>query len=295
MMIINLKRRSSYIHNRGEMVERFFRDINGYKILTKEEEQELFKKIASSDKIESKKAFDKIINSNQRLIIAVAKRFADNNENNLLDLIDEGNIGLIEAIRRFNPNGGNRFISFAIYYIRREISAYCINNQTLVKKSNNQKLYFSINKIRNKFFQENERYPTEEEIKEIIKDDYNIPILNTVDVLDVKVDLIDEIESEKEDNFFKYNDLQRRLSIPSETEYGEFDEYNIELVQTLLSSLKPKERKVIELLYGINCDFPHDAAKISDMLGITRERVRQIKYKTLYKLKEKLKNKEIKL
>ena len=120
---------------------------------------------------------------------AIAKRFGTND--NLLDLINEGATGLMDAIETFNPNSGNRFISYAVWYIRRAINQYQIQNGELVRKNNIQKTYYWVNQITQTFVQEHERYPTCEEIAEILEREYDVKIKNARDILKNQYIMID--------------------------------------------------------------------------------------------------------
>ena len=138
-MVINLKNRTSNIFTRTETLVKYYDDIRHYKLLSQEEEVQLFITLKEGDKKSKEKARITIVNANQRFVVAVAKKFGTNE--NLLDLISEGNIGLMEAIDRFDYTKGVRFSTFAVWYIRRAINFYNINHGSLVTKSNIAKRY----------------------------------------------------------------------------------------------------------------------------------------------------------
>ena len=176
---MNLKEKKSGFINADRTINAYLKEINKYKVLTATEEAELVKKMNDGDE----KAKALLIASNQRFVYAVAKRYG--NDDNILDLVQEGNIGLMLAIETFDPSKGNRFLSYAIWYIRREINAYLNNDNLLIRKTNNTKTVYKVSKIKSKFFAEHNRYPDVDEIARILEEEYGITIKDKTDLLDI--------------------------------------------------------------------------------------------------------------
>ena len=130
---MNLKEKKSGYINTDHAINTYLKEINQYKVLTAAEEADLIEKMKNGDA--AAKAL--LIASNQRFVYAVAKRYG--NEDNVLDLVNEGNIGLMQALDTFDASKGNRFLSYAIWYIRREINAY-LNNDRLQTVQNQGKV-----------------------------------------------------------------------------------------------------------------------------------------------------------
>ena len=146
--------------------------------------------IKNGNKFEKQVAKEKLINCNQRFVVAVAKRYATND--NILDLINEGNIGLMEALENFKVEKGVKFTTWAVWFIRRAINLYCINYGNLVRKTNLSQTYHVVSQATNKFIQTEYRQPTLEELAELLKDEHDVDIKNLSYIIDTKFTSIDE-------------------------------------------------------------------------------------------------------
>jgi RNA polymerase primary sigma factor len=200
-MVVNLKSPTTDYFERTETLTRYYEDIRKYDVMSEEKEVEMFNLFKNGNKQEQEYARNFIINANQRFVVAMAKRFATNE--NILDLISEGNIGLIEAMKDFDVTKGNKFITFAVWYVRRAINNYCINYGNLVKKTNLSKTYHVIAQATNKFIQTEYRKPTLEELLEIVNKEHKADIKSIEDIIDTKISSIDEgFNSEDDDAVF---------------------------------------------------------------------------------------------
>lgn len=265
----------------------YLKDVRKYDLISIEQEQELFRRIRHGDK----NAINELVSANQRFVLAVAKRFSIGD--NIMDLVQVGNMGMLQAIEKFDPNkkcsDGTpiRFLSFASWYIRREISFYLLNN-SLVKKTNNVKTTFKINKVKNNFFLKNGRYPNVEELSEIMDKEYGIKIKDLSYLYDIDTKYLnnsynEDARKETFENSALFNEksaLQNDYIAQAEKE----DEKRY--VGELLDMLKPRERTILERLYGINTDRQYTMDEIAKDMNLTRERVRQIKTSSVNKLKK---------
>lgn len=286
-MVINLKSGTSDYFERTETLMRYYEDIRRYKVLTAEEEQECFYLLHNGTQYQKDKARRQLINSNQRFVVAIAKKFGTNN--NLLDLINEGNIGLIEAINKFDTSKGVKFVTFAVWYIRRAINLYNVAYGKIVNQSNQARTYHVISQARNKFLQKENRQPTIDELKEILQNDYNINIKENIDMIDTYFVSIDDNSEAAADNPSLY-EFQRLNSNLNDIEKVNSNEFNKTLVTSLLNKLSTRDQDIICMLYGIGYDREYTLCEIAEKKGLTSERVRQLKISIIEKLKLEYKN-----
>jgi len=256
-----------------ESFRSYMKEINEFPLMTSEEEF----KVASEARKGNKEALAYLINSNLRFVISVAKQYVDKNHP-IEDLVNEGNIGLIIAAQRFEPNKGFKFISYAVWWIRRYIQEYKNGTGEFIRKPSNK--LNALNKfkdVKNSLHATLEREPTIEEVLEVLNDK---KILNIV--AEIEHQEVCSLDREINEDEFSLLD-----NIPSsEKTDAKYDElYTQHKITTLLSKLKPKELKVIEMSYGLKGDPPMTLQEIGNIMGLTREAVRQIKNKALFSLK----------
>lgn len=289
-MVVNLKSPTTDYFERTETLTRYYEDIRKYDVMSEEKEVEMFKLFKNGNKQEQEYARNFIINANQRFVVAMAKRFATNE--NILDLISEGNIGLIEAMKDFDVTKGNKFITFAVWYVRRAINNYCINYGNLVKKTNLSKTYHIIAQATNKFIQTEYRQPTLEELLEIVNKEHKADIKSIEDIIDTKISSIDEgFNSEDDDAVFGEMSLYNSYS-SSFNEYEKIsnDDFNNKLISSMLGNLPEREKTIIKMVFGIGYYREYELQEIAEELGLTTERVRQIKNSVIKEIKEKYKH-----
>lgn len=287
-LIVDCKSSSLY-WNRNNVTMLYFDDIKKYDILTPTEEYELFEKIKFGTPSEKVKAREKIIQCNQRFIVSAARRWST--YNNLPDLINEANIGLMKAIDNFDHTINKRFLTYAIWWIRKELNAYLITKENVVKTKNAHKIYISANKVRNEFYSREGRYPTTEEIKELIYKNYNYDIRHNEDLYELRVSSIDETYSnDGDDASFTMEDNSEYAMVSSSCNIEENIEkdYEKSFVESLLVTLNDREQEIIKLLYGINEVRELSIDEVADKLNMSRERVRQLKFAILDKLKKEM-------
>ena len=289
-MVVNLKSPTTDYFERTETLTRYYEDIRKYDVMSEEKEVEMFNLFKNGNKQEQEYARNFIINANQRFVVAMAKRFATNE--NILDLISEGNIGLIEAMKDFDVTKGNKFITFAVWYVRRAINNYCINYGNLVKKTNLSKTYHVIAQATNKFIQTEYRQPTLEELLEIVNKEHKADIKSIEDIIDTKISSIDEgFNSEDDDAVFGEMSLYNSYS-SSFNEYEKIsnDDFNNKLISSMLGNLPEREKTIIKMVFGIGYYREYELQEIAEELGLTTERVRQIKNSVIKEIKEKYKH-----
>lgn len=280
-----LKIQKSITGRESASLEKYMQEIGREELIDMDEEVELAQKIRSGDK----KALDKLVKANLRFVISVAKQY-QNQGLALADLINEGNIGLIKAAEKFDETRGFKFISYAVWWIRQSIMQALAEQSRIVRLPANQ--VGSQNKIKHaiqRFEQEYERMPSVEELSE---------------ELDMPLDKVDGLLR----NSGRHVSLDAPLTegeegtrldvIPGDdipvTDDGLIKEsLFIELDTALKCILNEREQAVIKKSFGLGCaEMTLD--EVAQDLGLTRERVRQIKDKALKHLRISDKNKVLK-
>ena len=285
-MIVNLSAPQNNFFERTDTFKRYCEDIRNYSPLTFEKEQELIKKYhTTKNDIEKHIIREQIICANQRFILGVVKRWATND--NLLDLISEANIGMTEALDEYDIEQNVRFITFAVYYIRRSINTYISKNGEIVRKTDKTKINNLINQITNNFMQKEYRQPTIDEIAEILENEYDVSLKDCNDILKIQVSSIDDdYGCEEEDTnvgaLFAYNRVSATFN---ESEKNTDQEFAKKMVQSVLKKLTENEQEVVKYLFGIGHYREYELNEIAEKLDFTSERIRQLKISALEKMK----------
>lgn len=272
-MIINCKSQTASFKQKDGIVASFFNDIRKYQVLERTEELKLLKEAHSKIKSIKQNAIDKIVYANQRFVISAAMKYG--NDENLLDLINEGNIGLITAIERFDFSKDVKFITYAAWWIHKAINMYLTEYTNLVVPANANKLRTVVHKAKHKFFVLNQRMPTLEELQEYIKEHYNFNVKNLSDLETIQSISIDwSASNEDDDEVFQdnisFSNVTATNNIDSDVE--DFD--NKVIINRLLNKLNKNDQELIKKVFGIGC-METTYETISDELNISKERVRQ--------------------
>ena len=274
---------SSSLPALSNSLQSYLAQIRNYPVLSREEEYELAMKLRETEDLEAAR---KLIVSNLKFVVRIANEYKNYNVNTM-DLIQEGNIGLMKAVRGFDPTKGYRLISYAVWWIRAYIQNHIMKTWSLVKVGTNQsqrKLFYKLRSTKNKI---------EATGAEIGEDVYS-EIAKELDVPDSQVIEMDRIMSGK--------DLSLDATIEGSTERTYVDmlgdtfdqEQFLEDSQTrplvakkikeALENLKDRERYIIER--RVLTDSPETLEKLSRKFGISRERVRQIEKNALNKIRQ---------
>ena len=263
----------------------YLNDIRNFEILTPDDEVALFDVIKNGTEEEKTKAKQTLMECHQRFVYSLAKEYA--NSRDVRDVVDTATIGMEKAIEKYDPTIGTRFLTFAVWYMRREILASITNDGAMVRTANKQKLMGILPKIRERFIQENERDPLPEEIIEILESDYNIKIKEKEDVYDLSVSSISETMN-GEDDTPSPNKIEFDVTTAARNEYETVmeNEANSYLVDRLLSVCTEKEQKIMRALYGIGQDCPSSPEDVAEMFDMTPTRVLQIKKNLIKKMQK---------
>lgn len=278
--------------------KQYLKDIAEIDMFTTEEEFICTKKMSEGD-VEAK---NELIRRNLRFVVSVAKQYATK-DNPLEDLVNEGNIGLMIAADKFMPDKGFKFISYAVYWIQKIIMEHLSNHGRMVRLPANK--INRLSKLDKKVSSLEQKLGRSVDIQEVIDEcledtDIEAGKLETDDfeLLDVlstyHMDSLDREVSGEDDKFHTtLGDL-----ISDDTTFKPTDHLIIDTnikaeVAKIMDTLKPRDKRIMVALFGLDGNTPMTLKEVSDEIGVTREMIRQIKEKTLLSLKIKLKNSTI--
>lgn len=258
-------------------MDKYLADIAREELVTPEEEVILAQKIREGDKY----ALERLVKANLRFVVSVAKQY-QNQGLSLPDLINEGNVGLIKAAKRFDETKGFKFISYAVWWIRQSILQAVAEQSRLVRLPLNQVGSLSkIKKTSSRLEQLYQRQPTTKEIAdELDMPEHKVMAAFRMNAKEVSMDapVGDDDEMSLIDTI-----------IPDDITYADEKitrKYDNEEINRSMLVLNEKEREIINLYFGINTSHNYTLEEIAYRLDLTRERVRQIKDKALKKLKQ---------
>lgn len=276
-----LKIQNAFTRRETQALDKYFNDISKIELISPEREAELAGRIQKGDE----EALNELVQANLRFVVSVAKQYTSHGLS-LSDLINEGNVGLMKAARRFDPSRGFRFISYAVWWIRQSILSAVLEYSRMVRLPvNKMNLYTKIKSVRLEFVQEFERQPstaelaellevTPKEIEKILEDgerhlSLDAPMGNTEDDGGTILDFYTDDQMDSPD-----------LALMEESLKSE--------VQNNLSYLSPREIKILSLYFGIGEHDSHNLEEVGELMNLTRERVRQLRERALRRLRFRL-------
>ena len=266
----------------GDSTRFYLKEISKIPLLSFEEEKALAIRIANGDE----EAVEKMVLHNLRLVVMVAKKYKGCGLS-LLDLIQEGNTGLIEGAKKFDLSKGYRFSTYATWWIRQKIGRALSNQSRNIRiPAHIAELTSKIKRAYGPLTQQLGRTPTEEEVAEYIDSD--------VDKVCVALDMSQATASLDvpvgEDDDATIGDLQ-----PDNNAVNPYHnlvaEANKEIINSVFDTLGEREANILKLRFGIDTDHPHTLAEVGEIIGVTRERVRQLEVKALIKLRNPVRKK----
>ena len=260
-----------------DILDQYLHEVSLTPLLTPEQEIALARRVQAGDDA----AMQELAKRNLRFVISVAKKY-QNRGLALVDLIGEGNVGLLTAARKFDPDHGVKFISYAVWWIRQAILAAIARHGRTVRVPLNRTADLSrIIRVSETLRQELQREPTPEEIAQITGLSRDVVqalmALNTAEVrLDAPLDpegersLVDRFVSEEY----------------ASAEEDVIDQFLSDEIAAALKTLPPRDAKVLRLYFGLEGGREHTLEEIGGMFGVTRERVRQLRDRALKRLRE---------
>lgn len=263
-----------------DSVRLYLREIGKIPLLNSEEELALAQKVVAGDK----KAKDKMAEANMRLVVSIAKRYSGRGLD-LLDLIQEGNTGLLRAVEKFDPDKGFKFSTYATWWIRQAITRAIADQARTIRIPVH--MVETINKLlrtQRRMTQELNREPSIEELAKELemepeKVEYVIKIKQDITSLDAGVGRDEGEDDSVLGDFIEDEDS----ATPEESAANQLLK---EQVQGVLSSLSEREQKIIKMRFGLENGKSHTLEEVGQEFAVTRERIRQIEAKALAKLRK---------
>jgi RNA polymerase primary sigma factor len=277
---------SKQITNReSESLDKYLQEIGKVDLITSDEEVVLAKRIREGDQI----ALEKLVKANLRFVVSVAKQY-QNNGLTLGDLINEGNLGLITAAKKFDETRGFKFISYAVWWIRQSIMQALAEQSRIVRLPLNR--VGTLNKISKTFSdleQKYQREPSTEELAEVLE-------ISTEEVADTMKISGRHVSMDAPFASGEENGLLDVLENTSEEtpDSGLINDSLRREVQRALSTLTPRESEVIAYYFGLNGGHAMTLEEIGEKFNLTRERVRQIKEKATQRLRHSSRSNSLK-
>ena len=257
----------------SELLQKYFKDISKYPIYKGEEQIELARKMKNGDK----KAREQLINSNLRFVVTCAKQFVGQGVP-LVDLINSGNLGLIQSVEKYDPDKGYHFISYAVWYIRREILRAIYNTGRTIRYPITYITKITkVKKAYDEFLAKNQREPTDDELiklTNLTQKQYDSVVLNKSYCQSIDTPITDDGKTTVE------NILTEDIKPFS-------DPFTKDSISSALKVLNPREYKVITEFYGLDNVDERPIKEIAKELNLGDERVRQIRKTAVKKLNKR--------
>lgn len=260
-----------------DALQQYFKNIASYKPYSHEEEIELGNKIQQGDK----EALKKLILANLKFVVSIANKYK-NLDVPLLDLINQGNIGLLEAAKRYDPSKGTKFITYAVWWIKQSILQALNEQSSTVKLPVKHTAYlYKINSATEKLTKELGRAPSTQELSEA----------TNISPEDIEEVLMASKSSLSLDNYVG-NDEDKTFLESLEDEDSNVENAIIAktlkyAIDEIITSLDPREAEIIIKRYGFNGEQPQTLEELGESMGVTRERIRQLENRALDKLRKK--------
>lgn len=278
---------------RDEILTMYYNDIRKYPVLSQEETVELFRLFKHGSSLEREYARTKLFNHNAKLVTAMARQYCGVNDS-LMDLIEEGNIGLLNAINKFDVGKASSFQKFALFYIRREINLFKTNYSSMVQQANRSKTDNKISTIVSDFIQKENRMPTDDEVlSEYNERNPKKKINDKEDTISVEYVYIDSFNPKGGEFYDAQSYVEYSNKTCSHNDYlGKIiSDCNKELLDRLMIGLTPNEKKAITLFYGLENGIECSLGVVGTMMNCTSERVRQLCKSAVEKMSKKATNK----
>ncbi len=258
-------------------LDQYLRDVSRHELITPDKERELGALAQKGDQ----DAIQALARANLRFVISVAKKY-QNRGVSLTDLIQEGNVGLVTAARKFDPEQGVKFISYAVWWIRQAILASLANHGRAVRVPLNRASDLArIFREKERLKQEKGREPTTEELAEAtLLTPELVESLQTLNAAEIRLDapIGDSEDSQLVERFITEEAAEPEVEVESRL--------LTETITVALSTLEARDAKVLRLYFGLEGEREHTLEEIGNMLGVTRERIRQLRDRALRRLRD---------
>ena len=262
----------------NDSVKMYLKDIGAFHLLSAKEETELAKRIAEGDQ----DAKDELINANLRLVISIAKHYVGRGMH-FLDLIEEGNMGLIKAVEKFDYTKGFKFSTYATWWIRQAITrAIADQARTIRIPVHMVETINKMTRVQRQLVQEYGRDPTPEEISEAMNGELSADRIREIQRIALEPVSLETPIGEEDDSHL--GDFVEDKDTQSPLEYTTKSLLKDELYD-IMKDLTDREERVLRLRYGLDDNRPRTLEEVGKEFGVTRERIRQIEAKAIRKLR----------
>ena len=266
-------------------VKMYLKDIGQAQLLTPEQEVELAKKILDGDEYAKKQLAER----NLKLVVSIAKKYVNRSSMQFLDLIQEGNLGLLKAVEKFDHTKGYRFSTYATWWIRQSITrAIADQARTIRIPVHMVETIHRLSRVSKQLMQELGRDPSNAEIAERM----GISESRVMEIQKIAQDPVSLESPVGEEDESKISDFVEDETIKSPTESAAQDILKAQLLQ-VIETLTPREQKVIRLRYGLDDNHSRTLEEVGKEFNVTRERIRQIEAKALRKLRHPNRSKKL--
>lgn len=280
-----LKITKSITNRESASVDKYLQDIGKVDLITPDVEVELATRIKQGDQV----ALEKLIKANLRFVVSVSKQY-QNQGLSLPDLINEGNLGLIKAAKRFDHTKGFKFISYAVWWIRQSILQALAEHSRVIRLPLNK--IGSLSKIKKVYSELEQMYEREPSAAELALA-MDLPEFKVKEALSVSGRHVSFDAPFQDGETGSLLDVLPNLDSPK-TDQGVLNESLNTEIERSLDTLTDRQKDVVKLYFGIGVRHEMSLAEIGEKYGISRERVRQIKDKALRRLKHSARNKHLK-
>ncbi|MCI5497430.1 MAG: RNA polymerase sigma factor RpoD [Firmicutes bacterium] len=269
----------------GDPVKMYLKDIGQAQLLTPEQEVELAKKILEGDERAKKELSER----NLKLVVSIAKKYVNRSSMQFLDLIQEGNLGLLKAVEKIDYTKVFRFSNYATWWIRQSITrAIADQARTIRIPVHMVETIHRLSRVSKQLMQELGRDPTNAEIAERMGLSEN----RVIEIQKIAQDPVSLESPVGEEDESRISDFVEDESVKSPTDNAAQDILKAQLLQ-VIETLTPREQKVIRLRYGLDDSHPRTLEEVGKEFNVTRERIRQIEAKALRKLRHPNRSKKL--
>jgi len=266
----------------GSILTKYLQEIGETPLLTADEEQDLARKIQLKGDFD---AHQRMLRANLRLVVSVAKKYSPGNDPEMLmDLIQEGNLGLMRAVDRFQPGRNTRFSTYGVYWIKQAILRALKARRTVRLPENVVDRLLKMQRTKQRLYQLLGRVPTSEEIAQEME--ATLIEIRRLEAAAAEVISLDQTIRGSDSESSSLGDLLADVEAPQPDDVAVAELMRVD-IQREVSTLPAREQKILALRFGLKGNMPHTLEDIGHEFGVSRERVRQLQNSALERLRNR--------